>query len=59
MIAYTVNPQDKIKILHQSNTLEAQRKQGLPEDAKTYQAQIEQELQRLQQKLKPKRRQEV
>ncbi|WP_024546941.1 MobF family relaxase [Picosynechococcus sp. NKBG15041c] len=58
-IAYTANSQDRIKILHQSNTLEARRKQGIPEDAKTYQAQIEQELQRLQQKLKPKRRQKM
>jgi hypothetical protein len=55
-IAYTANPQDKIKILHQSNTLEARRKQGIPEDFQAYQTEIEQELQRLAQKLKPKQK---
>lgn len=55
-IAYTANPQDKIKILHQCNTVEERRKQGLPEDVKSHQIQIEQELQRLQWKLNPKHR---
>lgn len=55
-IAYIAHPQDKIKILHQSNTLEARRRQGMPEDAHTYQTQIEQELQRLQQKLRSKQK---
>ncbi|WP_030008099.1 DUF3854 domain-containing protein [Picosynechococcus sp. NKBG042902] len=55
-ISYTAHSQDRTKILHQSNTLEARRKQGLPEDVKSYQIQIEQELQRLQWKLNPKHR---
>ncbi len=55
-ISYTAHPQDRTKILHQSNTLDARRKQGIPEDVKSYQIQIEQELQRLQWKLNPKHR---
>ncbi|OKH17655.1 MobF family relaxase [[Limnothrix rosea] IAM M-220] len=55
-IAYIAKPQDVFKILHQSNTLEVRRKQGIPEDFQTYQMQIERELQRLEQRLNPKQK---